>query len=97
VLRGGGRYDGLGFTDGQPYFATAVVIADGPADEFARVATIAGGEAGAMVAVAALPRRGAVVRLLAAGAPAFVAALDAVWTMARQRLLGAPALALRKP
>src|SRR5216683_1909987 len=27
VLRGGGGYDGLGFTESQPYFATVVVIA----------------------------------------------------------------------
>jgi urease accessory protein len=97
VLRGGGGYDGLGFTEGQPYFATAVVIADGPAAEFVRAATAAGETAGATIAAAALPRRGAVVRVMAAGAPAFLAALNAVWTVARQRLLGAPALALRKP
>lgn len=96
VLRGGGGYDGLGFTESQPYFATFVVIADGATAEFARFATAAGETAGAMVAAAKLPRRGAVVRVLAAGAPALLAALDAVWTLARERCLGAPALALRK-
>ena len=97
VLRGGGGYDGLGFTESQPYFATFVVIADGATAEFARFATAAGEAAGATVAAAKLPRRGAVVRVLAAGAPALLAALDAVWTLARRRLLGVPALALRKP
>src|SRR5207245_635300 len=52
---------------------------------------------GATVAAAPLPRRGAIGRVLAADAPAFVAALEAVWTVARLRLLDAPALALRKP
>jgi len=97
VLRGGGDYDGLVVTDRQPYFAAVVVVADGPAAEFAHAATRAGEAAGATVAAATLPRKGAVVRVLAAGAPAFVAALEAVWTVARLRLLGAPALALRKP
>jgi urease accessory protein len=97
VLRGGGHYDALGLTDSRPYFATVIVVADGPAAEFANAATTAGDAAGATVAAAPLPRRGAVVRVLAAGAPAFVAALDAVWAMARQRFLDAPALALRKP
>ena len=97
VLRGRGGYDGLGFTEAQPYFATVVVIADGATAEFARLATAAGKTVGATVAAAPLPRRGVVVRVLAAGAPALLAAIDAVWTLARQRLFGAPALALRKP
>jgi len=97
VLRGRGGYDGLGFTEAQPYFATVVVIADGATAEFACAATVVGETAGATVAAAPLPRRGVVVRVLAAGAPALLAAIDAVWTVARQRLLGAPALALRKP
>src|SRR5262249_14994825 len=58
VLRGGGHYDGLGFTESQPYFATVIVVADGPCAEFANAVTTAGQVAGATVAAAPLPRRG---------------------------------------
>src|SRR5207247_378519 len=43
------------------------------------------------------PRRGALVRGLAADAPALARTLDGVWAAARRRVLGRPPLALRKP
>jgi len=43
-----------------------------------------------------LPRRGALARCLAGDAPALAATLDAVWRLARARLLHLPPLSLRK-
>jgi urease accessory protein len=95
VLRDGAPR-GLGITEDRPYFATVAVVADRGVDAFVeRVAAFAG--AGTAVGVAPLPRRGAVVRCLATSAPALGDAVEAVWTAARAALLGAPALALRKP
>jgi urease accessory protein len=94
TLRDGGPR-GLGITEDHPYFATIVVIADAPLEAFIeRAAAVA---VGAEIGVAALPRRGAVVRCLATEAPALGAAIEAVWTAARVEVLGAPPLALRKP
>lgn len=97
VLGGGDRWSGLGFAEGRPYFATVVVVADSGLDDF--VAGLPGVLAaidGATAAAARLPRRGALVRCLAAGAPALTQALEAVWALARRRVLGLPPLALRK-
>jgi urease accessory protein len=97
VLGGGQGWCGLGLAEGRPYFATVVVIADAGLDDF--VADLPGALAaigGATAAAARLPRRGALVRCLAAGAPALTETLEAVWTLARRRLLGLPPLALRK-
>lgn len=95
VLRHGAPR-GLGITEGQPYFATVAVVADdgvaGLADRLVAMDPIAGAEIG----VGLLARRGAVVRCLAAHAPALGQALDAVWGAARREVLGVPPLALRK-
>jgi urease accessory protein len=95
---GAGWGAGLGFAEGRPYFATLVAVADRGLDAFAR-ATGAALAAAADTAggVARLPRRGAVVRCLAASAPALTALLDALWAAARRELLGLPPLLLRKP
>ncbi len=96
VLGAGGELhvDGVGGTDGHPYFASVVAVGEG-VDAFVReVGTV--GVAGAKVAAAALPRRGAVVRCLARGAPELTDVLASVWAVARRRLLGLPPLALRK-
>jgi urease accessory protein len=98
VLGAGAGAAGLGGAEGHPYFATVVAVADRGLDAFTRAAgealAAAGGTAGG---VAQLPRRGAVVRCLAASAPALTGALDAVWAAARRTLLGLPPLHLRKP
>jgi urease accessory protein len=97
VLRGGEGWRGLGFAEGRPYFATVVVLADTGLDDFvAGVPGVLAATEGATAAAARLPRRGALVRCLAAGAPALAGALDAVWGLARRRLLGLRPLALRK-
>jgi urease accessory protein len=96
MLQGNDRWASLGFAEGRAYFATIIVIGDEVdrleqqvADALARHPDVESG-------VALLPRRGAIVRLLAATAPALVAAVDTVWAEARRALLGLPPLSLRK-
>jgi urease accessory protein len=97
VLREGAPGPGLGLAEDRPYVATVVVIADGGIAAFTEdVAALDGGD-DVDVGAALLPRRGALVRCLAADAPALVRTIDAVWTAARRRVLDLPALALRKP
>jgi urease accessory protein len=97
VLHGGEGWGGLGFAEGRPYFATIAVIADAGIDDFlvALPSALAGIE-GASAGGARLPRRGALIRCLATGAPALTDTLAAVWALARRRVLDLPPLALRK-
>lgn len=85
----------LGLAEATPYVATVVVIADGAAEAFACAAT--GEVAGARLAWARLPRRGAVVRCLAPDAHGLVSAIRHVWAVARRTVLDLPPLDLRKP
>ncbi len=95
---GAGEGAGLGGTEGHPYFATLLAVADRGLDAFARAAGEAlAGAAGATGGVGALARRGVVVRCLAASAPALTGVCDALWAAARRELLGLPPLSLRKP
>jgi hypothetical protein len=55
------------------------------------------GAADVDIGAALLPRRGLLVRCLAADAPALGRAIEALWAAARRRVLQLPALALRKP
>jgi urease accessory protein UreH len=97
VLRGGAGWDGLGLAEGRPYFATIVLVADEGLDAFiAELPGVLSAPAAATVGVARLPRRGALARCLAADAPSLSATLDAVWRLARARLLGLRPLSLRK-
>lgn len=95
VLRGSRPGTGLGWTENHPYFATVVVIGDVDGADFAGAVVAApGGDVA--IGAGALARGGVVVRVLAAGAPALLDALDRVWTLARRALLGFPPPALRK-
>ena len=95
VLAGEG-WGALGYTEGLPYFATVAVIAD-DADHLADSARSALRRAcGARAAVARLPRRGILVRCLAADAPGLECVVRAVWDAVRPAVGGAGALALRK-
>jgi urease accessory protein len=102
VLRGRARkddpaFDGLGFTESQPYFASIAVVGEFDRDSFAaEVAEVVADGDGVRLGVALLPRRGALVRCLAPTAPALVDAIEGCWRLARRALLGLPALALRK-
>lgn len=92
---GPGSRRGLGITDDAPYFATVVVIADTGLDGFAaRMEAIE--VASARLGLGRLARRGAVVRCLAADAPALADAISQVWNAARREVLRLPPLALRK-
>jgi urease accessory protein len=95
VLRDGAPGPGLGLAEDRPYVATVAVIADaGLAALVDDVAALGGADV--EVGAGLLPRRGALVRCLAADAPALTRALDAIWASARRRVLGLPPLALRK-
>jgi urease accessory protein len=97
VLGGGEAWRGLGFAEGRPYFATVVLVTDtGVDDVLAELLAAVAGIDGAAVGAARLPRRGALLRCLAASAPALTDVLEAVWTLARRLLLRLPPLALRK-
>ena len=97
VLRGGVEWQGLGLAEGRPYFATIVLVADDGLDAFiAGLPHALPAPSAAAVGVARLPRRGALARCLAADAPSLSATLEAVWRLARARLLGLPPLGLRK-
>jgi urease accessory protein len=87
---------GLGVTEGRPYFATIVVVADAGLAAFAERACEFDGGGAADVGVGLLPRRGAVARCLAADAPALGQVVASVWSAARSEVLGLPPLALRK-
>jgi urease accessory protein len=95
VLRDG-RPRGLGIDEGFPYFATIAVVADRGVEAFAERLGASGPPGGAEIGVGLLARRGAVVRCLAADAPALGQAVDTVWRAARREVLGLPPLALRK-
>jgi len=98
VLCGDERWSSIGLAEGRAYFATVVLVADGGLDEVAAHLPAALGTIDGMTAaVARLPRRGLMVRCLATGAPALTDGLEAIWTLARRRLLDLPPLALRKP
>ena len=97
VLDGGADWTALGLAEGHPYFASVVVVADAGLDAFlAGLPAAVAGAQGATVAAARLPRRAALVRCLAASAPALTAAVGATWGWARRALLGLPRLDLRK-
>jgi urease accessory protein len=97
VLRGGAGWDGLGFTEGRPYFATLLIVGDSGLDVFVAQANAAfTGRQDVTVAAGVLRRGGLVVRCLAADAPALVHSVQALWDLARGTVFGLPALALRK-
>lgn len=96
ALRGDARWAGLGFADGHPYFATIAVIGE-RCDRLCRDIADAGTRwPDATAAAALLPRRGVVVRVLAASAPALLGVVETVWAAGRSAMLGLPPLALRK-
>jgi urease accessory protein len=96
VLEGDARWSGLGFVEGRPYFGTFVVVAERGLDAFvADVARVVPPD-GSTVGAAALPRRGALVRILASTAHELTTLASALWALARRRLLDLPPLDLRK-
>jgi urease accessory protein UreH len=97
VLAGDDRWGGLGLAQGRPYFGSVLVVTDAGLDDFlADLPEATTVIAGTTADAARLARRGALVRCLAADAPALGDVLAAVWTLARGRVLGLPPLSLRK-
>ncbi len=97
AVSGGAAWDGLGFTEGRPYFATLVIVADSGLERFHTGAEAAfASREDVTIGVGALRRRGLVVRCLTADAPALLQSLQALWDLARGAVLGLPALGLRK-
>jgi urease accessory protein len=97
ILGEGSGAHRLGLAEGHPYFASLVVVGDCGLDRFTTGASaVLAKTDGATGGVGALPRRGVLVRCLAANAPALTALLDALWALARREVLGLPPLLLRK-
>jgi urease accessory protein len=89
--------DGLGLAESRPYFASIAVVGAFDRDRFAAdVQGSCAAAGGASLGVAALPRRGVLVRCLAPTAPVLLETLEGCWGLARRALLGFPPLALRK-
>lgn len=97
VLGPDGSGAGIGSSDGCAYFGAFVALGPGDMASLAREVAGALVQDGVKGGAAAGPRGGVVARILATGAPAFVAALDRMWAVARRALLDLPPLALRKP
>lgn len=89
----------LGFAEGFNYLATLVLIAD-ELDDWKEIAAALDAELGNMPQVqggsSAFASAGCVVKLLARSATDLVSAQATLWACARQLLLGAPAIDLRK-
>ena len=97
ALKDDPAFDGLGFAEARPYFASIAVVGAFDRDRFAAAVQSLGADRDATsLGVAALPRRGALVRCLAPNAPALLDAVEGCWRLARGALLGLPPLALRK-
>jgi urease accessory protein len=93
----GGAWDGIGYTEGAPYFASIAVITSGPVDPMAAAAAEAlRAAAGMRGGVGRLPRRGIVVRCLAGDAPSLEHGVRAVWSAVRALVAGATPVDLRK-
>jgi urease accessory protein len=88
-------FDGLGFAESHPYFASIAVVGGFDRDRFAADVDCLQAD-GMRLGVAMLPRRGALVRCLASTAPALLDAIDGCWRLGRRALLGLSPLALRK-
>ena len=90
-------WDGLGCGELHPYFASIAIVGAFDLEPLAaevRRLWASGGDA--WVGVAALARRGALVRCLAASAPALIDTIETCWGLGRRALLGLPPLRLRK-
>jgi urease accessory protein len=90
-------WDGLGYAESHPYFATIALIGSFDREQFAADLReqCPGLDAG-RIGVAVLTRGGLLIRCLAANAPELIGAIETCWGLGRRALLGLPPLALRK-
>ena len=90
-------WDGLGFAESHPYFATLAIIGSFDRERFtADVRQQCPGVDAGRVGVAALARGGLLVRCLAPSAPELIDTIETCWGLGRRALLELPPLALRK-
>jgi urease accessory protein len=90
-------WDGLGCGELHPYFASIAIVGVFDLEQLAAEVRRLWADGGATwVGVAALARRGALVRCLAVSAPALIDTIETCWGLGRRALLGLPPLRLRK-
>jgi urease accessory protein len=90
-------WDGLGYAESHPYFATIAIIGSLDRERFtADLGQQCPGVDAGRVGVAALARGGLLIRCLAPSAPELIDTIETCWGLGRRALLGLPALALRK-
>ena len=101
VLRGMARthpaWDGLGYAESHPYFATIALIGAFDREQFTADLREQCPVANAgRIGVAALTRGGLLIRCLAPSASELIETIETCWDLGRRALLGLPPLALRK-
>ena len=101
ALRGMARthpaWDGLGYAESHPYFATIALIGAFDREQFTADLREQCPVANAgRIGVAALTRGGLLIRCLAPSAPELIETIETCWGLGRRTLLGLPPLALRK-
>ncbi len=90
-------WDGLGYTESHPYFASIAVMGSFDRERFtADVRQQCSGVDAGRIGVATLARGGLLIRCLAPSAPALIDTIETCWGLGRRALLGLPPLALRK-
>jgi urease accessory protein len=90
-------WDGLGYAESHPYFATIAIIGSFDRERFtADLGRQCLGVDAGRVGVAALARGGLLIRCLAPSAPDLIDTIETCWSLGRRALLGLPPLALRK-
>ena len=90
-------WDGLGYAESHPYFATIALIGAFDREQFTADLREQCPVANAgRIGVAALTRGGLLIRCLAPSAPELIETIETCWGLGRRTLLGLPPLALRK-
>jgi urease accessory protein len=90
-------WDGLGYAESHPYFATIAIIGSLDRERFtADLGRHCPGVDAGRVGVAVLARGGLLIRCLAPSAPELIDSIETCWSLGRRALLGLPPLALRK-
>ena len=101
ALRGMARthpaWDGLGYAESHPYFATIAIIGGFDREQLTADLRQQCPVANAgRIGVAALTRGGLLIRCLAPSAPELIETIETCWGLGRRALLGLSPLALRK-
>jgi urease accessory protein len=90
-------WDGLGYAESHPYFATIAIVGCLDRERFAAdLGRQCPGVDAGRIGVAVLARRGLLIRCLTPSAPELLDTIETCWSLGRRALLGLPPLALRK-